>query len=290
MTTLRQKLIDELTLLNYSPETTAVYVRFVAQLAGHYSCSPDRLSDEQLRAWLLHLIRERRLSASSVNAAVGALRFFFHRVLDRSIEELSSCLPRPKRRKPLPKVLSPEQVARLLNHSQLNERHRIWFMTAYATGLRVSELCHLRVADVLSERGQIRVRQGKGGKERLTLLSGALLRELRAYWRVHRPASWLFPRASDREQPLLRETVGQAFTKACRRAEVPAEGGIHRLRHSFATHLLEAGVELTVIQQLLGHAHLQSTAIYLHVRRQRLEQIESPLDLIDLSGVGRSRD
>jgi integrase len=122
------------------------------------------------------------------------------------------------------------------------------------------------------------------------LLSPTLLGELRGYWRVYRPVHWLFPRALDPDRPQLRETVGQAFAKACRRTGVPAEGGIHRLRHSFATHLLEAGVELTVIQQLLGHGHLQSTAIYLHVRRQRLEQIESPLDLIDLRSIATPRD
>ena len=162
-------------------------------------------------------------------------------------------------------------------------------MTAYATGLRVSELCHLRTDDILSDRGQIRVRQGKGNKERFTVLSARLRDELRQHWRRYRPEHWLFPRWTHPDQPQCRRAVQQAFLEACRPAELPVHGGIHRLRHSFATHLLEAGVELPVVQQLLGHTRLQSTALYLHVRRQRIAQIKSPLDLIDLAAIPAAR-
>jgi integrase/recombinase XerD len=280
MTILRQKLIDELTLCNYSPKTVELYVYYVACLARFHSRSPDLLSEGEIRQWLLHLIRDKRCAPSTLNVAVGALRFFYGRILKIPLVDVTSMLPRPKRQKRLPSVLSPGQIQRLILDQRLHPRHRTWFMTAYATGLRVSELCHLRLSDILKERRQLRVSQGKGRKDRFTLLPEKLLLELREHWRRYRPKTWLFAAPGDPERPVDRNLVQVAFRTACVRVGLPEKGGIHRLRHSFATHLLENGVELPVVQELLGHSHSSSTMIYLHVRRQRLQQISSPLDLI----------
>jgi site-specific recombinase XerD len=175
-----------------------------------------------------------------------------------------------------------EEVERLLLVGCRQPRHRTFLATVYAAGLRLNEACHLRLCDIDSARMQMRVVQGKGRKDRYTLLSPKLLEELRTYWRLYRPAHWLFPSPRDLQRPLCDGTAQHMYYLAVERAGLPRKGGIHCLRHSFATHLLEAGVEITVLQRLLGHSYLVTTAGYLHVRQERLAQIKSPLELIDL--------
>jgi site-specific recombinase XerD len=285
MTTLRSQFIRELTLRGSSPRTIEAYVFYVAELARHYGLPPDRLSDEQIKAYLLTLHTERHLAASTINVAINALRFFYRHVLHRALDEVTRALPRPKHHIHRPQVYSVEQIERLLTVGCRQPKHRTFLATVYAAGLRLNEACHLRLADIDSARMQIRVVQGKGRKDRYTLLSSKLLAELRDYWRLYRPVHWLFPSARDAQQPFCDGTAQRLYYAAVARAGLPDKGGIHCLRHSFATHLLEAGVEITVLQRLLGHSHLVTTAGYLHVRQERLAQIKSPLELIDLRAV-----
>jgi site-specific recombinase XerD len=286
MTTLRSQFIRELTLRGSSPRTIESYVSYVAALAKHYGQSPDRLTDEQIKAYLFGLHTKRKLSASTINVAVNALRSFYRLVLHRSLEEVTHAMPRPKQPVRRPRVYSVAEVERLLVAGCRFPRDRAFLATVYAAGLRLNEGCHLRVADIDSARMQIRVVLGKGQKDRYTLLSPKLLAELRGYWQWCRPPRpWLFPSPHDPQQPLPDGTAQKFFERAVARAGLPRKGGIHSLRHSFATHLLEAGVEITVLQRLLGHNHLSTTARYLHVRTERLAQIHSPLELIDLRQV-----
>ena len=176
-----------------------------------------------------------------------------------------------------------QELERLFGCPELNRKHRALFMTTYAAGLRVSEVCQLRIADLLSDRHQIHVVQGKGKKDRYTLLSPRLLAELRSYWRLYRPKDWLFPSKVYPERHITEDAVQQAFNAAVERVGLPERGGIHSLRHSFATHLLEAGVDPLTLQRLLGHSRLSTTTTYLHVRQERVDQIASALDLIDFS-------
>lgn len=282
MTTLRAQFIRELTLRGSSPRTIESYVSYVAELARHYGRSPDQLSDEQIKAYLLTLHTERHLSASTINVAVNALRFFFRHVLQRPIAEVTRNLPHPKPSLRRPQVYSVAEVERLLTVGCRTLRQRALLATVYAAGLRLNEVCHLRIADIDSARMQIRVFEGKGRKDRYTLLSRRLLELLRDYYRQYRPSHWLFPRKYDPHQPFCDATAQHLYNAAVARAGLRRKGGIHSLRHSFATHLLEAGVEITVLQRLLGHNHLSTTARYLHVRTERLAQISSPLELIDL--------
>jgi site-specific recombinase XerD len=283
MTPLRQQLIDEIQLRGFSPNTQDSYVRSVAGLAQFYKRSPDQIHDEEIKVYLLHLLRIKKLAVSSIIVAVSALRFFFGQVLHRPTEAIEKALPTMKKPILRPRVYSEPQLVQLFGCPDLNPKHRALFMTAYAAGLRVSELCQLRIPDLLSDRGQIRVVQGKGKKDRYTLFSPRLQGELRAYWRLYRPTEWLFPSCIYPDRPITETAVQRAFTQTVQRAGLPERGGIHSLRHSFATHLLEGGVDPLTLQRLLGHSRLSTTTTYLHVRQERLAHISSALDLIDFS-------
>jgi integrase/recombinase XerD len=283
MTSLRQKLIDEIQLRGFSIHTQDSYVRSVTGLARFYHRSPDQISDEEIKAYLLHLLREKKLGVSSLIVAVSGLRFFFSKILQRPTTAIEQALPRMKKPVLRPKVYSVQELERLFSQPRLNRKHRALFMTTYAAGLRVSELCQLRIGDLLSDRHQIHVVQGKGKKDRYTLLSPRLLEELRTYWRLYRPKDWLFPSKVYPDRHITEDAVQRAFTLAVEAAGLPDRSGIHSLRHSFATHLLEAGVDPLTLQRLLGHSSLRTTTTYLHVRQERLDQISSALDLIDFS-------
>ena len=209
---------------------------------------------------------------------------FYRWVLHRSVDELREALPRVQRAVHRPRVLGVKELERLFTVGCPCPKHRAFLMTVYGGGLRVSEACRLKFEHIRRDRMQIRVEQGKGRKDRYTLLSAKLLEELERYWRCFRPVHWLFPATENPELPMSKGAGLMIFKRAAARAGVPARGGIHVLRHSFATHLLEAGVEITVVQRLLGHSSLSTTSTYVHVRRERLAQIQSPLQLLDLSG------
>ena len=288
MTTLRQKLIDEIQLRGFSIHTQDSYIRSVAGLAGFYHRPPDQINDEEIKTYLLHLLRVKQLAVSSLIVAVSGLRFFYRHVLQRCTTAIEQALPRMKKPVLRPRVYSVQELEQLFGGPDLNRKHRALFMTAYAAGLRVSEVCQLRIADLHSDRHQIHVVQSKGKKDRYTLLSPRLLEELRGYWRLYHPKDWLFPSPVYPDRHITEEAVQRAFTDAVERAGLPDRGGIHSLRHSFATHLLEAGVDLLTLQRLLGHSRLATTTTYLHVRQERLEQVSSALDLIDFSRARQS--
>lgn len=282
MTTLRQNFIRELVLRGMSPRTQEAYVRAVYCLAKYYHKAPDRLTDEELKNYLFYQAQERKLSASSLNQITSGLRFFYKTVLRRSADFLCEVLPRSRKAVRRPQVFSAEELERLLTVGCPHLKHRAFLMTVYGAGLRLEEACHLKAEHINRARMQIRVEQGKGRKDRYTLLSPVLLAELERYWQSFRPVHWLFPAVNDPKAPMDYHVGQRMFYRAVQRAGLPRRGGIHSLRHSFATHLLEAGVEITVVQRLLGHSSLATTSSYLHVRQERLAQIKSPLQLLEL--------
>ena len=276
---LRERMHEEMVLRGMSVRTQESYLAAVAGLTKHYGCSPDTIGDEQVRSYVLHLLVERKLSASSVNVAVSAIRFFFHTTLKR--KDLHLDLPRPKRPLKLPYVLAREEIVNLIEAAD-DLRERTWFMTAYGTGLRVSELCALELGHIDAKRMCLRVEQGKGAKDRDTLLSQRLLLQLRTYWQEYRPAHWLFPAARDPRKRMDEQIPQRAFRAARLRAGITKPCGIHGLRHAFATHLLEAGVDVHTIGRLMGHSDIRSTLHYFHLAREHLSATPSPLDLLEL--------
>jgi site-specific recombinase XerD len=281
MTPLRQKLIDEMDLRGLAPSTKSNYTHWVYQLTKYYHRSPDQIADEEIKAFLIWLLRVRKLATSTLIVAVSALRFFFGIVLQRPTQAVEQALPRMKKPNHLPRVYSAAELERLFGLPGLDRKHRAIFLTAYAAGLRVSEVCHLRVADLLSDRCQIRVVQAKGRKDRYTIFSPTLQEELRAYWRLYQPVDWLFPSRRCIYRPFSIQGVETAFRHAVQSARLPNHHGLHSLRHSFATHMMEGGVDVLTLQKLLGHSSLSSTAIYVYVRQERLTAMS--LDLLNLN-------
>ena len=279
MTPLRSRLIEEITLRGYSPRTGEAYVHAVYGLAAHYHRPPDVLSDQELRAYLLDLHLKSGKSRSTLNVAVSGLRFFYQHVLQRPFHHLERNLPRPRPPKRRPKAYTLAQVRRLLEVGAPNPKHRAFLMTVYAAGLRLNEACHLRPEHIDRSARLIRVEQGKGRKDRYTVLPERLLSELEQYWRLYRPpGGWLFPSSRDPSQPLPDGTGQKIFYAAVVRAGLPDKGGIHCLRHSFASHWVEAGVPLFVLKRMLGHTSLATTAQYVHLSREFLRKVRSPLD------------
>jgi integrase/recombinase XerD len=277
MTPLRQRMIREMQLRQFSSRTIEGYLRAVAGLANHYRRSPDQLSLEEVRCYLHHLLVERKHAPNTCNLQAAAITFFYRQVLGQAAFDLHM---RRKHSGKLPEVYSHEELVRLFDAAG-NLQHRVFLMTTYAAGLRLSEVCHLKPVHIHSERMLIRVEQGKGQKDRYTLLSPQLLHQLRHYWKEYRPGEWLFPNHK-RNGPMLRGTAQHIFYALKRRAGLQRGHGIHTLRHSFATHLLEAGVDLRTIQLLLGHKSLNTTMLYLHVTQKKLTQLQSPFDLLRL--------
>jgi site-specific recombinase XerD len=276
MTPLRQRLIEDLQVRNYSPRTVECYVHHVAAFARHFQASPDRLGPEEIRAYQVYLVQEKHASWSLFNQAACALRFFYNVTLARNYPR--EYVPYGKRPKTLPVVLSREEVAKLFSCVKY-PKHRMLLRTAYAAGLRLSEVLHLQVGHIDSARMLLHVVQGKGAKDRFVPLSPQLLGELREYWQTCRARSWLFP-GSTPEKPLHGCSVQRALRRAALEAGLRKRISPHTLRHSYATHLMEAGVDLFTIQKLLGHRELATTAMYTHVSQQRVQGIVSPLDLL----------
>jgi site-specific recombinase XerD len=258
--------------------TQQSYLTAVEGLAAFYHRRPDRISPKEVQRYLTHLIEERQLAYSTCNVVAYALKFFYRITLQRSDAQFH--VPAVKKPRRLPEILSREELKQLFL-ATANVKHRALLMTTYAAGLRVSEVVALRVCDIDSERMTLRVEQGKGQKDRYTLLSQRLLCELRHYWRVYRPKPWLFA-GPDSQRPLTTRSAQRLYTKAKRRAGITKRGGIHVLRHAFATALLEAGVDLHTIQRLLGHRQLSTSMRYFHVAKHDLAQTPSPLELLEL--------
>jgi integrase/recombinase XerD len=275
MTLLRQRLIDDLQLRNYAPGTIEAYVAAVAKLARHFGTAPDLLTPDQIRQFQLHLVHQ-RVSWSLFNQVTCGLRFFFAVTLGRP--DVVTKVPYGKKPRFLPTVLAADEVVRLFAAARTG-RDRILLQTTYACGLRVSEVVGLPVTAIDSARHVVVVRQGKGRKDRVVPLSDRLLAELRAYWRQYRPRTWLFPGYAP-DRPLCVGSAQRLCQRLARRAGLTKPTTMHTLRHSYATHLLEAGCDVVTIQHLLGHRDLKTTARYLHVSNQRLQQTPSLLDWV----------
>lgn len=276
MGALRAKMAQDLLIRGLSPLTQDAYIRAVVGLTKYYGRAPDTLSEHEVQAYLAALVKERKLAWSTLNVTVHGLRFFYEVTLGRPRTGFS--IPTAKTPATQPEILSCQEVARLL-HATTNRKHRALLMTTYAAGLRVSEAVKLKVADLDSERMAMRVAEGKGRKDRYTLLSERLLEELRSYWRVYRPPLWLFPGRGG-QHPLGRSTAHHIYQVAKDRAGIRKGGGIHSLRHAFATHLLEAGIDLPTIQSLLGHNSIRTTSRYLHIVHGGGAQRRAALDLL----------
>jgi site-specific recombinase XerD len=277
--------LEELERRNYSKATARAYVGAIQQFAEHFHCSPEKLGTEQIRQFQWHLFAERKLKPHTVLLHMSALRFLYLKVLKQPFQRDDLPLPKAERR-PAPVVLSPDEVARLIDCAA-NLRHRTILMTLYATGMRRAELCQLRPEDIDKHRMVIRIRQGKGGKDREVPLSPKLLDQLRAYYRsLKRRNGWLFPslQTRRRSEPVTDKVIWHACRIATRRAGISKSVHPHTLRHSFATHLLENGAELPVIQTLLGHSDPRDTMIYLHLSTRLLRAAPNPLDTLPPAG------
>jgi site-specific recombinase XerD len=279
MTPLRRRMLEDMCIRNLAPKTQLAYIREVACFARHYGKSPEFLGPEEVRAYQSHLIHTRNLSASSLIRAVSALRFLYHVTLDR--DWAIRYIVYPKKPKTLPVVLSVEEVTQFLE-SIPNSKHRAILFTAYATGLRLSEVAALRVEDIDSKRMMLRVVQGKGRKDRYVMLSPLLLELLRAYWKTTRSREWLFPGRAP-GKPLSIQAVQAACAAAWKRSQLSKRVNLRCLRHCFATHLLESGADLRTIQVLMGHRSLQTTQRYLYVSKETVCATPSPLDLLPRS-------
>lgn len=271
---LRDRMEEDLKLGGYSVSTSRIYLHYARQFAAYHKRSPAEMGEPEIRAYLLHLM-EAKCSHETYRQVRAGLHFLYTVTLRRPVE----IIPPPMRRKPthLPQVLSGSEVSALLEAVR-NSKYRAVLMVMYGAGLRVAEACQLRPEDIDSKRMLIRVRDGKGNRDRYTLLSARLLDFLRQYWRHNRPQTWLFPGLKGRA--LSPNTVRHTFQKACRLARISKRVTPHVLRHSFATHLLESGTDISVIQVLLGHASLQATTVYTHITLEHLSRLRSPLDLL----------
>ena len=277
MTPLRRRMLDDMTIRNMSPSTQKIYVRAVANFSIYHGRSPDQLTSEDVRDYRLHLI-SRGLKASSINPIMGALRFFYGMTLGQ--KHISEQIPYARKEDTLPAVLARDEVVRFLK-AVTDLQMRTTFITIYAAGLRVSEAVKLTASDIDSARMVIAIRQAKGRKDRYVMLSEQLLGILRVYWKQTRPEHWLFP-GPDRVRPITTRSVERACRKAAEAAGLDKTVTVHTLRHSFATHLLEQGVDIHVIQDLLGHRNIASTTRYARVAINTIRQVQSPLELLNM--------
>jgi integrase/recombinase XerD len=274
---LRQRMIEDMSLRHFGEKTQKDYIRAVKNLTAFLQRSPDTASNEDLRLFQLQLA-ENRVGAPTMNSTVSALRFFFTVTLDRADAVRHLTFVHEPRK--LPVVLSPEEVARFLEAAP-GVKYKAAFSAAYGAGLRVSEVASLKVSDIDSERMMLRIEQGKGRKDRYAMLSPVLLELLRDWWRIARPTAWLFP-GRDPLQPMSTRQLNRACHAAADMAEITKRVSPHTLRHSFATHLLEQNTDIRVIQVLLGHAKVDTTALYTHIATNTIRAVMSPLERLNL--------
>ena len=277
MTPLRQRMLEDMQVRNFSAHTQAAYVQQVTQFARHFRQSPEALGPEEIRAYQVYLTTEKQLAPSSILTAVAALRFLYSGTLKREWRVVD-LIPAPKKPQTLPIVLSRTEVRQFLA-TVPSLKHRTILSVCYAAGLRISEAVRLQAADIDSQRLVVRVDQGKGQKDRYVLLSPRLLALLRTWWRLAHPRAWLFP-GTHAGQHLTPDAVEEACLQARRRCGIPKPITPHMLRHCFAVHLLEAGTDVRTIQLLLGHRSLATTARYLRIATSTVCATRSPFDLL----------
>jgi integrase/recombinase XerD len=273
---LRDRMEQDLILRNFSPATRKIYLLYARRFIAHYRQPAEELGERDIRLYLLHMMQVEMISYETYRQSLAAIKFLYTVTLGRPWEVKH--LPFPKHHKHLPPVLNAQQVTGVLSAVK-SLKYRAMLMALYAAGLRISEACRLRVADIDSQRMTLRVQDGKGGKDRYTVLAPRLLQVLREYWKEERPKDWLFP-GHTKEGHLSPQAVRTVFKLALRQAGVPGNYTPHALRHSFATHLLDAGTELVVIQALLGHRCLKTTALYTRVSMKNIQRVVSPLQTL----------
>jgi integrase/recombinase XerD len=271
---LRDQMEMDMRLRRFSPKTIACYLACMKGVAKHFRKSPAELGDEEIRAYLHHLMEERKVSQSVLVQTYSALKFFFEKTLQKQWNALR--IPRCKQRRKLPGVLSREEVESILLATK-NLKHRAILMTIYSAGLRIGEATRLKVSDIDSGRMMIRVNEGKGLKDRYTLLGVRNLEMLRCYWKTYRPLEWLFP-GRNASCPVSASAIQRVFKTSLEKAGIKKKASVHTLRHCFATHLLESGTDLYYIQRLLGHKSAGTTSVYLHITGKDIGKIKSPID------------
>ena len=271
---IKEKMVKDMQLREFSPRTQESYLNGVKGLISHYNKSPEEITFEEIADYILYKRNELGHAWNTCNVAISGIKFLYNQTLEGKV--LTWKMPERKSLKILPVVYSMGEVEQII-YAHENVKHRVMLIVTYSGGLRGCEVVNLKIEDIDSQRMTIRVR-GKGGKDRYTILSQACLDELRIYYRAYKPETWLFPSATS-GKPIHRNTLSCVFHAAKKKAGIAKDGGIHGLRHSFATHLLEAGCDLRTIQRLLGHKSIQTTAIYTHVAKGP-EEATSPLDLI----------
>lgn len=276
MSKLRQEMLKEMELRGYSPRTIESYVSHIKRYASYYGKCPSQLGEDEIKDYLHYTIKEQK-SASYVNALYSALKFLYETTLQREWNNFK--IPRVKQGKKLPVILHEEEVSTLLN-SISNIKHKAILMTIYGGGLRVSEVSNLKLIDIDSVSMQIHICQGKGKKDRYSILSKTNLKVLRDYCKLYRPRVWLFE-GSKNGEPITSRTIQRVFKKATRDAGIHKDVSVHSLRHSFATHLLNNGTDLAYIQRLLGHSNITTTTVYLHLRKIDILKVKSPLDYLE---------
>jgi len=284
MTALRKRFIEDMQLRGLAPTTQRSYIHYVAGFANFYGVSPEKLDLEAVRQYELYLLEQRNLSPESVNTFVSAVQFLYLETLEMPWGK--NCFPRQKRPEKQPVVLSPEEVALFFRHVP-SLKYRAALMTCYGAGLRISEAVALKVNDIDSQRMLLRVEAGKGGKDRYVTMGPRLLKILRMYWRSARPKHWLFPSWHECKH-LTSSSLAQACRDAWQESKLTKRVTAHTLRHSFATHLLENGTDIRVIQVLLGHSRIDTTARYTRVSPRTIAHTASPLDQLPL-GKGKKK-
>jgi site-specific recombinase XerD len=274
---LHDRIKEDLLLKAYSPHSQSAYLRCARHFASHYMRSPEEMGEQEIRGFLLHLVRDRKASPATLGMYVNALKFLYNVTLKRP-EEVKG-ISHPKRPKTLPVILSPQEVLRILAAVR-SVKHKAIMATAYAAGLRISEVCGLRIADIDSQRRRIHIRAGKGKKDRYVMLGESLLALLRQYYQAARPTGeYLFPGYKP-HRPLCTTAVNQVLRKVLRETGLAKRVTMHTLRHCFATHLLEAGTDIRILQVLLGHSSIRTTLRYTHITDRLVQKLVSPLDMI----------
>ena len=285
MTTLREKMKQEMTLRGYSLGTQALYLRLVVKLHDHFNRNPANLTEGEIKAFLLFTLSNKPIAASTYNIMIHGLKFFYERVLNKKL--LAIELPRHKEPQKLPDILSASEVERIIK-ATTNLKYRTLFILIYGAGLRVAEAASLCIRDIDSERSSIHIRQGKGGKDRYVILSPVMLKTLRLYWKQCRSKASAQERSTDfifigrSGEAISTASIAAIYRRSKKLADIKKQGGIHALRHAFATHALEAGADLYVIKQLLGHASVTSTVRYLRMTDKTLKIVQSPVEQLSL--------